>query len=76
VLEILLKHASVILISVVTILDVNTAPWMESQGQLIGKLNMKLLMLSDFWPTAMNPISGVFVQYQVAEYVRQAMKCA
>jgi glycosyltransferase involved in cell wall biosynthesis len=32
---------------------------------------MKLLMLSDFWPTAKNPISGVFVQYQVAEYVRQ-----
>jgi glycosyltransferase involved in cell wall biosynthesis len=32
---------------------------------------MKILMLSDYWPTAKNPISGVFVQYQVAEYVRQ-----
>jgi hypothetical protein len=32
---------------------------------------MKLLTLSGFWPIAKNQMSGVFVQYQVAEYVRQ-----
>ena len=32
---------------------------------------MNILMLSDFWPTSSNPISGVFVQEQVEEYQRQ-----
>lgn len=32
---------------------------------------MNILMLSDFWPTSGNPISGVFVQEQVEEYQKQ-----
>jgi len=31
---------------------------------------MKLLIISEFWPTYGNPISGVFVQYQAAAYAR------
>ena len=29
---------------------------------------MRIVMLTDFWPTRLNPISGVFVQEQVSEY--------
>jgi glycosyltransferase involved in cell wall biosynthesis len=32
---------------------------------------MRILVLSQYWPFAANPISGIFMQEQVEEYVRQ-----
>jgi hypothetical protein len=32
---------------------------------------MKILMLSDYWPVIGNPVTGLFVKYQAAEYARQ-----
>src|SRR5439155_26868226 len=45
----------------------------ECSGRRAGVLAsvVNILLVSDYWPVARNPISGIFVKYEAQEYVRQ-----